>query len=154
MTTLTPAATGPVGPRRISRQLGIGGWVYAGRYPVERYLYILHRISGLGLIVYLPLHVWVTGRRLAGPEVWDQTMATLRHPVLVVGEFLVLAAFVFHGLNGIRLLLGHLGYTLGRPSHPVYPYPVALHRQRPLTVVLMMLVGLLIAFGAWEFMIR
>jgi succinate dehydrogenase / fumarate reductase cytochrome b subunit len=154
MATQTGMPAQREGPRRYDRHLGLRGWVYAGRYPVERYLYILHRISGLGLIIYLPLHVWVTGRRLAGPEVWEQTMNMLRHPVLVVGEFLILAAFVYHGLNGIRLLLGHLGYTLGHPGHPVYPYPVALHRQRPLTVVLMMLAGLFIAIGAWEFMTR
>lgn len=154
MTIQTPAATPHPTPPRISRRLGLRGWVYAGRYPAERYLYILHRVSGLGLILYLPIHVWVTGRRVAGPEVWDQTMAALKHPALVVGEFLVLAAFIFHALNGIRLVLAHLGYTLGHPSHPVYPYPVALHRQRPLTVVLMMLVALFLGVGAWEFMIR
>lgn len=142
------------GPPRLNRRLGLSGWVYAGKYPAERYLYTLHRISGLGLVVYLPIHVWVTGRRLAGPDVWEQTMGVLRHPVLVVGEFLVLAAFAFHALNGVRLLLGHLGYTLGRPGHPVYPYAIALHRQRPLTVVLMALAALFIAIGAWEFMSR
>ncbi len=154
MPTQTPAAGQHAVPPRLSRQLGVRGWVYAGRYPAERYLYILHRISGLGLILYLPIHVWVTGRRLAGPEVWAQTMAVLRHPALVVGEFLVFAGFVFHALNGVRLLLGHLGYTLGRPGYPVYPYPIALHSQRPLAVVLMMLAGLFIAIGAWEFMVR
>jgi succinate dehydrogenase / fumarate reductase cytochrome b subunit len=141
-------------PRRLDNRLGVRGWAYAGRYPAERYLYILHRIAGLGLVVYLPLHVWVTSRRLQGPQVWEHTLATLRHPLLVVGEFLVLAAFVFHALNGIRLLLGHLGYTLGRPGHPVYPYQVSLHRQRPLAVALMMLAGLFIAVGLWEFMAR
>ena len=141
-------------PRRLSGRLGVRGWVYAGRYPVERYLYILHRVSGLGLVLYLPLHVWVTARRLEGPEVWEQTLAILRHPALVVGEFLVLAAFVFHALNGIRLLLGHLGYTLGRPGHPVYPYPIALHRQRPLTAALMVLAAAFIAVGLWEFIVR
>lgn len=154
MTMPTSAATPHTAPPRFSRRLGLRGWVYAGRYPAERYLYILHRISGLGLIVYLPIHVWVTGRRLAGPEVWEQTMAALKHPALVIGEFLVLAAFIFHALNGIRLLLGHLGYTLGRPSYPVYPYPKSLHRQRPLTVVLMMLAAVFLAVGAWEFMVR
>jgi succinate dehydrogenase / fumarate reductase, cytochrome b subunit len=140
------------GARRLKGHLGVRGWAYAGRYPVERYLYLLHRISGIGLVVYLPVHVWVTSRRLEGPEVWTQTMAALRHPALVVGEFLVLAGFVFHALNGVRLLLGHLGYTLGRPGHPVYPYAVALHRQRALTAVLMLLAGLFIAIGAWEFL--
>jgi succinate dehydrogenase / fumarate reductase cytochrome b subunit len=154
MATQTATPARQEAPPRLNRQLGLRGWVYAGKYPAERYLYILHRISGLGLVMYLPIHVWVTGRRLAGPEVWERTMTTLRHPVLVVGEFLVLAAFVYHGFNGVRLLLGHLGYTLGRPGHPVYPYPVALHRQRPMTVVLMMLAGLFIAIGVWEFITR
>lgn len=154
----TPASAQPVAwaqrPRRLSGRLGVRGWLYAGRYPAERYLYILHRISGLGLVLYLPLHVWVTTRRLEGPEVWEQTLATLRHPALVVGEFLVLAAFVFHALNGIRLLAGHLGYTLGRPGHPVYPYPIALHRQRPLAAVLMALAAVFVAVGLWEVIVR
>ncbi|MBE3598672.1 MAG: succinate dehydrogenase, cytochrome b556 subunit [Limnochordaceae bacterium] len=140
-------------PRRLSRRLGVKGWVYAGRYPLERYLYTLHRIAGLGLMLYLPLHVWVTGQRLKGPEVWERTMAALSTPVFRFGEFLVLAAFLFHALNGIRLLLGHLGYSLGRPATPVYPYPVALHRQRPLTSILMILAGVLIAVGLWEIVV-
>jgi succinate dehydrogenase / fumarate reductase cytochrome b subunit len=154
MVTQTHAQAPRPAPPRASGRLGIRGWVYAGRYPAERYLYILHRLSGIGLIIYLPMHVWVTSRRLAGPEVWEQTMAILRHPVFVVGEFLVLAAFVYHALNGVRLLLGHLGYTLGRPAPPVYPYAAALHRQRPLTIALMLLAGVFIAIGAWEFLIR
>lgn len=141
-------------PRRLPNRLGLKGWVFAGRYPIERYLFTLHRISGLGLVLYLPIHVWVTSRRLQGPEAWERTMAALSHPVFTLGEFLVLAAFVFHALNGIRLLLGHLGYTLGRPAEPVYPYPIALRRQRPLTTVLMVLAAVFIAVGLWEMVIR
>lgn len=146
----TGAAEERPAPRRLSRHLGVKGWVYAGRYPVERYLYLLHRISGLGLVLYLPLHVWVTAQRLQGPEVWEQTMAALSSPIFVAGEFLVLAGFLFHALNGIRLLLGHLGAALGRPGHPVYPYPVALHRLRPLTAGLMLLAGVFVLVGLWE----
>lgn len=142
------------GPRRLPNRLGVKGWAFAGRYPIERYLFTLHRISGLGLVLYLPLHVWVTTRRLQGPEVWGRTMATLSHPLFTLGEFLVLAAFIFHALNGIRLLLGHLGYTLGRPAEPVYPYPIALRRQRPLTTALMLLAAVFIAVGLWEIVVR
>ncbi|MEW6045854.1 MAG: succinate dehydrogenase, cytochrome b556 subunit [Bacillota bacterium] len=144
----------PARPQRLPNRLGLKGWVYAGRYPVERYLYILHRVAGLGLVLYLPLHVWVTSSRLQGPEVWARTMAALSSPLFRFGEFLVLAAFVFHALNGIRLLLGHLGFTLGRPAEPVYPYPIALRRQRPLTVVLMMVAAVSIAVGLWEIVVR
>lgn len=144
----------PARPQRLPNRLGLKGWVYAGRYPVERYLYILHRVAGLGLVLYLPLHVWVTSSRLQGPEVWARTMAALSSSLFRFGEFLVLAAFVFHALNGIRLLLGHLGFTLGRPAEPVYPYPIALRRQRPLTVVLMMVAAVSIAVGLWEIVVR
>lgn len=141
-------------PSRLSMRLGLRGWVYAGRYPAERYLYILHRLCGLGLILYLPLHVWVTGRRLQGPEAWQQTMAILSRPVFVAGEILVLAAFVFHAVNGFRLLFGHLGCALGSPGHPVYPYPMALHRQRRMVVVLMILSGAFLAAGVWDLLTK
>lgn len=154
MATEAQTTTRTQAPMRLSKRLGLRGWVHAGQYPLERYLYILHRVSGVGLILYLPLHVWVTGRRLQGPEVWEQTMAALKSPVFVVGEILILAAFVFHALNGFRLLFGHLGCGLGRPGHPVYPYPVALHRQRKLTVVLMVLVGVLLASGVWDLLTK
>ncbi len=149
MATQVKVPTQASAPPRLSMRLGLRGWVYAGRYPAERYLYILHRLSGLGLILYLPLHVWVTGRRLQGPEVWQQTMALLSRPAFVAGEILILAAFVFHAINGFRLLFGHLGCALGRPAHPVYPYPLALHRQRRMTVVLMVLAGAFLAAGVW-----
>ncbi len=141
-------------PSRLSMRLGLLGWVYAGRYPAERYLYVLHRLTGLGLVLYLPLHIWVTGRRLQGPEVWEQTMALLARPSFVAGEILILAAFLFHAINGFRLLFGHLGCALGRPGHPVYPYPIALHRQRRMTVVLMILAAVLLASGVWDLLTK
>lgn len=148
--TQPAGVSSPAAVRRLPNRLGLAGWVVAGRYPLERYLYTLHRLSGIGLVLYLPVHLWVTGRRLAGAQVWEATMATLSSPLFRVGEFLVLAAFIFHALNGIRLILGQLGMGLGRPAEPVYPYPVALRRQRPLTLALMVLTALFVAVGLWE----
>jgi len=138
---------------RLSRHLGVGGWAYAGRYPIERYLFLLHRISGVVLILYLPVHVWITSRRMAGPAVWAATMRVFDQPPFIIGEFLILAAFIFHSLNGISLVLAHFGVTLGRPIMPVYPYPVALHRRRVLMWVLMALAAVLIGAGAVETLI-
>jgi len=143
----------PPQPPRLSRHLGVGGWAYAGRYPVERYLFLLHRISGVALIVYLPVHVWITSQRMAGPAAWTATMRVFDQPVFIAGELLILAAFIFHALNGIRLVLAHFGVTLGKPVMPVYPYPVALHRQRVLMWVLMGLAAVLIGAGAVETLI-
>ena len=147
---VTPPVEGSTVPRppRLAHHLGVRGWAYGGRYTVERYLFLLHRVSGVALILYLPVHVWITAQRLAGPAAWEATMRVFDRPVFVAGEFLILAAFVFHALNGIRLVLAHFGITLGRPILPVYPYPVALHRGRVLMWGLMVLAAALIIVSA------
>lgn len=140
--------TPPVPP---PNQLGVKGWVYAGRYSIERYLYVLHRLTGIGLILYLLLHIVETGQRMAGAATWGALMALFETPVFKVLEYLLFAAFVFHGLNGIRLLLAELGFFLGRPAHPVYPYASSVKRQRPLTFALMGLAALVLALGGFGF---
>lgn len=127
--------------------LGLRGWVYAGRYSFERYLYLLHRLSGLGLIVYLLLHIIETGQRLAGAETWTGLMALFASPVFKFMEYVLFAAFIFHGLNGIRLAVTELGFFLGKPAQPIYPYASSIRRHRPVTYALMILAGLAIVLG-------
>jgi succinate dehydrogenase / fumarate reductase cytochrome b subunit len=133
----------PAPPER----LGVRGWAYAGRYSVERYLYVLHRLTGLGLIAYLLLHIVETGQRQAGEAAWSGLMALFTTPVFRGLEYLLFAAFVFHALNGARLLVTELGFGLGRPGHPVYPYASSVKRQRPLMLVLMGLAAVLLILG-------
>jgi succinate dehydrogenase/fumarate reductase cytochrome b subunit len=67
-------------------------------------------------------------------------MNFLSNPGFKVGEYLVMAAFIYHALNGGRLMLQHLGFTLGKPKPPVYPYVDAMRRRRPLVWVLLSLI--------------
>ena len=129
-------------------RLGLRGWVYAGRYSIERYLYLLHRITGLGLIAYLLLHIIETGQRMAGETTWSVLMALFETPVFKVLEYILFAAAVFHACNGVRLLMTELGFFLGKPADPVYPYPSSIKRHRPLTLALMILAGFLVLLGA------
>ena len=48
---------------------GIFNWLAAGRRGFEAYLYVLHRISGLALLLFLVAHVFVSSSRLFGEEV-------------------------------------------------------------------------------------
>ncbi len=132
-------------------RLGIRGWVYAGRYTFERYMYILHRVTGVGLILYLLLHIYETGLRTHGAEVWSRTMALFESPLFLVGEYLLFAAFVYHAANGIRLLATELGFFLGQPSPPIYPYASSMKRHRPVTYAMMVLAALVIVVGGFEF---
>lgn len=117
--------------------LGVRGWVWGGKYKIERYLYLLHRVTGLGLILYAILHlIETTFFRIQGQEVWEATMSFLDHPAFEVGLYLVVVAFIFHALNGFRLVLQELGFLLTKPSPPIYPYQDALRQKRPLVFVM------------------
>ncbi|MCX5858583.1 MAG: succinate dehydrogenase, cytochrome b556 subunit [Proteobacteria bacterium] len=71
--------------------------------------WLLHRITGGALIFYLTIHVWVTHHLGKGPEEFDQMMKLLMHPAFRIGEIGLLAAIVYHSLNGVRILLVDLG---------------------------------------------
>ncbi len=132
-------------------KLGLAGWFAGGRYGAERYAYILHRISGLGILFYFILHIFVTGSRIGGPEEWESTISTFKTPVFKFGEFLVFLAFAYHALNGLRLVLAELGFGLGKPTRPVFPYVNSIRRQRPLFIAVMIVAALIMVFGGADF---
>jgi succinate dehydrogenase / fumarate reductase cytochrome b subunit len=136
--------------KHFPNRLGIWGWVGGGRWGYERYLYILHRISGLSILAYFLLHIVVTSMRAFGQEPWQKAMELVASPIFVIGEYLVFAAFAFHGVNGVRLLLLELGVGVGRPIEPVYPYRTSVHVQRPLAVAVMIVAVILVALGGWD----
>jgi succinate dehydrogenase / fumarate reductase cytochrome b subunit len=124
--------------RHKENRLGIRGWVWGGKYKLERYLYILHRITGLGMILFGILHlIETTFFRIQGQTIWEATVALLSNPWFEAGLGLVVVAFVFHALNGLRLILQEFGFTLGRPTRPIYPYRDALRRRRAFTYILL-----------------
>jgi len=137
--------------------LGIKGWALGGAWSPERYLYTLHRVTGLGILAYFLMHIFVTSARVLGPESWNALLGDegfLRMTVFKIGEFLVFAAFGFHALNGIRLGLVELGFAVGKPMEPVYPYKTSLNASRALTVVLMLLSAAFILAGGFDFFVE
>ena len=135
-------------PTAYNNRLGIKGWLYAGRYSFERYLYLGHRLSGLGLIAYMSLHIIETANRIRGEEAWAGLMALFASPPFRVIEYLLFIAAIFHAMNGLRLLLVELGFFLGKPKEPVYPYSTSVLRHRPLTYVVMILAFVAMALGS------
>ena len=67
--------------------------------------FLLRRISGVALVIYLFLHLWVIGSINQGPEVFDARLATVQTPFFKLMEVLLLAAVVYHGFDGIRILI-------------------------------------------------
>ncbi len=132
--------------------LGAGGWVWGGKYKLERYLYLLHRVTGLGLLLFGVLHlIETTFFRIQGQDVWEATMAFLNNPWFEVGLYLVAVAFVFHALNGLRLILQELGFALGKPTPPIYPFTDALRKQRPWTLAMVAVIVILALVFLFDF---
>ncbi|MCX6008981.1 MAG: succinate dehydrogenase, cytochrome b556 subunit [Chloroflexi bacterium] len=137
-------------PRR--NYLGAVGWLWAGNYKLERYLYILHRITGLGILLFLLLHLMMTTVfRIQGQGVWETTMSILHNPWFKIGEYLVVIAFVYHALNGLRLILQELGFLMGRPIPPIYPYRDSLRKKRPWTIAMIAVVVILALVFFYDF---
>jgi len=139
--------------RGFPNRLGIQGWAFGGRWGPERYLYTLHRITGLGLLLYFLLHILLTSSRALGMEAWEQAMGAVTAPIFTFGEYLVFVAFAFHALNGIRLVLVELGVGVGKPIEPVYPYRTSLNVQRPLAICAGIVALVLIVLGTLDFFI-
>lgn len=137
--------------RTYKNRLGIIGWFYGGRYWIERYAYILHRISGFALIFYLSLHVFVTGERAKGSEAWEAIMGFLRTPVFHFLEYLLLIAFIYHAINGFRLIFLEFGVFLGKPAQPKYPYVTSIHKQRPFVFILMIIGAIFLIIATIEY---
>ena len=134
-------------------RLGIWGWIGGGRWGFERYLYALHRVTGLGLLLYFLLHIFVTSARAFGPEAWKRAMASVTGPAFTFGEYLVFAAFAFHAVNGIRLGIIELGFGVGRPIEPIYPYATSVGRQRPLALAVMLVAAVIAIWGGYSFIL-
>lgn len=74
--------------------------------------WLLHRVSGLALSAYLLLHIWDLRGAQRGAEAFDEALAVFQSPFWKVMDLLLLAAVLFHGLNGIRLLMFDAGRGL------------------------------------------
>jgi succinate dehydrogenase / fumarate reductase cytochrome b subunit len=132
-------------------RLGVWGWLGGGRWGVERYAYILHRLSGLGILLYLLMHTVVTSLRVKGIYLWTEG-GFFHRPIFRLGEFMVVAAFAFHAFNGLRLVLVELGFAVGVPIEPIYPYQTSVNVQRPLLIAVMLLAFIFLVVGGYNFL--
>ena len=66
--------------------------------------FFLHRISGLGLALFLPAHFWVLGLALTQPEKLDGFLHWAELPVVKAAEFGLVFLLAIHFFGGLRLL--------------------------------------------------
>ncbi len=77
--------------------------------------YVLHRVTGLGLLVFLFFHIISITKANAAPEAYDLMIRRMQEPDFKLGELALFAALLFHGLNGLRIL--YVDFVVIRTQH-------------------------------------
>jgi succinate dehydrogenase / fumarate reductase cytochrome b subunit len=67
--------------------------------------WIGHRISGLGIILFLFIHVWDTANATFWPEAYSYTVEIFKWFPFSVGEIGLMACVLYHAYNGVRITL-------------------------------------------------
>jgi len=65
---------------------------------------LLHRLSGLGLAVFLPLHFLTLGLAIDGEARLESFLRWSDAPAVKLGEAVLMFLLTVHGLGGLRLL--------------------------------------------------
>ena len=146
------------GEERAKNRRGVRGWLDPRGYNVERWAYTFQRISGVAILLYVLGHLGDTSFFVGGPtgsgpsqSSWAYISGIVEnsfgHLVLV----LVVLLIVFHGTNGVRLILSELGFLLRKPTAIEYPYRPGSQRfaQRALFWVGVALAVLAAALAFW-----
>ena len=129
--------TQPTAPRHpgAARRRGIAAWVDPRHRRLGSWAFLLNRLSGVGLLLYLYLHLVVLSLLVRGPDSWDAFVAIATNPVVLAFDVVLLAGLLVHGFNGIRVTLVGLGLLVDR--------------QRVLFVAVVVVAGIIaIAAGA------
>ena len=67
--------------------------------------FLVHRLSGLLLTLFLPLHFWVLGQALAGEARLDGFLRWTEQPLVKFAETVLVLLLAAHMTGGVRLLM-------------------------------------------------
>lgn len=78
--------------------------------------FVLMRLTGIGLVLYLVLHLFMLRLLLLGPESYDAFIALTRRPIVTLLDGVLIFGLSYHALNGIRVVVLGLGYAVDRQA--------------------------------------
>jgi len=105
------------------RSRKVGSWAFA-----------LNRLTGIGLALYLFLHLGILTILLQGEQAWDDFVRIAKSPFFLAMDIVLLFGLLYHGLNGVRVALVGMG--------------IGVKNQKTLFWVLMIVGVVLLVVGA------
>jgi succinate dehydrogenase / fumarate reductase cytochrome b subunit len=86
------------------------------RLPVSAVVSILHRISGVLMVLSIPVFAWLFAQALASPEGFAASAGFLGNPLVRLVLLVLAWALLHHLIAGVRYLLIDLGIGVDRPT--------------------------------------
>jgi len=112
---MTGRAIGRGRAQTSDRRRGVMGWVDVRGRRLGGWAFILNRATGLGVLLYLYLHLVVLSQLAVGAQAWDGLVhGFFLNPIVLALDVVLLAGLLIHGLNGIRLTLVGFGLVMSR----------------------------------------
>lgn len=81
----------------------VDGYVgYRGRE--GQWSFLLHRVTGLGILLFLAVHIVDTSFVFFAPDLYTHMIEQVyRSPLFQLGEIALVFCVIFHGINGLRI---------------------------------------------------
>lgn len=99
-------------PEGINSKVEFGGCRRENTRPVDYLTYrgkegmvawLLHRLTGVGVLVFLLAHIIDTSLIGWGPSAYNKAIALYRETGFRIGEIILFGTVLFHALNGVRI---------------------------------------------------
>lgn len=74
---------------------------YRGRE--GQFSFILHRLTGLGTLLFLAIHILDTSTVYFFPSLYEHAIDLYRSTPLMIGEIILVFSVIYHGVNGLRI---------------------------------------------------
>jgi len=125
----TKNSTGDPGAKAETNRRGVAGWLNPLHANIERWAYVFQRVTGLAVLAYVLGHIGDTSFFVGGPfgsgpstTSWALDLSVTENVIGHAILALVVLVVVYHGINGIRLILAEYGIIFAKPTRPEYPY--------------------------------
>jgi fumarate reductase subunit D len=78
---------------------------YRARAHPAYWAFVVHRVSGILLAAFLPLHFWALGTAIQGEAAFDGFLHFADRPIFKFGEWGLVVLLSLHMMGGLRLLV-------------------------------------------------
>ncbi len=86
---------------------------------VGTWSWLLHRVTGAILVLYLFMHLFALSSSIAGESTFNAWLSNLQTPLTHILEIGLVAVVAFHLLNGLRITIADF-FLLTRPHRVLF----------------------------------